>query len=673
MIRKILLCICMGGMLVACSEEILPEVTAPSGTEDHAPVADLVFDGTEGLRELQVDVCNVMAGETDGGFLAFVQKDGKSYLYLEQNDEKASRCGNLKLLLADGRTKRYTVEQESRDQTPRDAIDKGLIRNYGVGYSFEGYNGEKCSFNSVRSQVINLQMLREVEEKENDRLLNTDYEHAVYYATSSGYSLSDYVHSVKLEAAAGADLILYKGSLKKTMDVFEVVNKKNFYVSTSYISPKGIRSLETEKLKYYVKEYPELLTHSFRKAVEDLSRHPSDIMALDSFLVRFGSHVVQSSTLGGKLDLYVSVSQESFDTYEEEKLFSENAVALFFKKMKEEGSHYNFKDAFNAAESRMDVSGGRISILNEAVINPDFNNARIQPELLAQWESSIEYDEENYAGNNVEMVDMEVCPIWDLIPDPEVAKYVEARAVGTASRLSEVFGFNHFANASFPVSFDEVRCKMGGKETRVESPYVVNIISAGRYVATVCREWVPEICKDEAVSVAYPIYGRTMDWTGGLCVHQGRVYRVAWRHGRFVVTPEQDVSSGSFYLTAGRLEVQKAENTVYQEAYPVLGYEWPGSISIGGTLSGKDYYETRKFLGHFYLATDKDFSDLPNWRWQTSVPDEVENYREEINGSEGAFRLSGVDLGRSGADNLKDRMVMDDEYEFFWNTSEVNY
>ena len=212
MIRKILLCICMGGMLAACSEDILPEVPMFSGSEDHVPMADFIFDGTEGYRELQVDVRDVVAGETEGGFLTFVPKEGKSYLYLEQNDEKTHRCGNLKLRLADGRTECYTVVQESRDQTSRDAIDKGLIRNYGVGYSFEGYNGEKCSFNSVMSQVINLQMLKEVEEKENDRLLNSDYEHAIYYVTSSGYSLSDYVHSVELEAEAGADLILYKGT-----------------------------------------------------------------------------------------------------------------------------------------------------------------------------------------------------------------------------------------------------------------------------------------------------------------------------------------------------------------------------------------------------------------------------------------------------------------------------
>ena len=283
MIRKILLCIYMGGMLAACSEEVLPEVPKLSGGEDHVPLADFIFDGTEGYRELQVDVRDVMAGETEGGFLTFVRKEGKPYLYLEQNDEETYRCGILKLRLADGRTECYTVEQESRDQTSRDAIDKGLIRNYGVGYSFEGYNGEKCSFNSVMSQVINLQKLMEVEEKENDQLLNSDYEHAIYYVTSSGYSLSDYVHSVELEAGIEADLILYKGSLKKTIDVFELVNKNNFYVSTSYISPKGVRSLETEKLKYYVKEYPELLTHSFRKAIEDLSRHPSDIMALGFF------------------------------------------------------------------------------------------------------------------------------------------------------------------------------------------------------------------------------------------------------------------------------------------------------------------------------------------------------------------------------------------------------
>lgn len=62
MIRKILLCIYMGGMLAACSEEVLPEVPKLSGGEDHVPLADFIFDGTEGYRELQVDVRDVMAG-----------------------------------------------------------------------------------------------------------------------------------------------------------------------------------------------------------------------------------------------------------------------------------------------------------------------------------------------------------------------------------------------------------------------------------------------------------------------------------------------------------------------------------------------------------------------------------------------------------------------------------
>ena len=85
----------MGGMLAACSEDILPEVPMFSGSEEHVPMADFIFDGTEGYRELQVDVRDVMAGETDGGFLAFVQKDGKSYLYLEQNERRHAVAGNL--------------------------------------------------------------------------------------------------------------------------------------------------------------------------------------------------------------------------------------------------------------------------------------------------------------------------------------------------------------------------------------------------------------------------------------------------------------------------------------------------------------------------------------------------------------------------------------------------
>lgn len=667
--KKIFYTIAVACILAACTEDLDEWTTSPSGIQTGA---DYVLSGKEGYRSLGLDARDVVGGETEGGFLTFVERDGKAWLYVEQNDDGAPRSGCVRLRLADGETRRLTVSQATRDVDLQENIDQGFIRNYGVGYSFEGYNGEKCSFNSVMSQVVNFETLRKVEAQESVELLSTDYRHQGYYETASGYSLSEYVHNVDFDVKGEANLILYKGSVMKNLSVLEVVDKKAFYVSSSYISPKGVRTLNTEDLKAYVAQYPNLLTQSFRKAVEDLSRHPSDIMALDSFLVRFGTHVVSSSTLGGKLDLYVSVSQESFDTYEQEQTFAKNAVPLLFKKMSSSGSDYNFKDVFNAAESRMEAYGGRISILNEAVVNPDFNNSRLQPKLLADWEASIEYDEDSYAGNNVEMVDMEMIPIWELIPDAEVARYVEARAVGTASSLCEVFGFNHFANASFPVSFDEVSCRMGGREVRFPSPYVVNVIASGRYVATVCREWVPEIAPDGLVTVAYPIYDRTMDWTAGLCVHEGKAYRVGWHHGSFVVTPLSDAPSDKFYLTSGRLELHEAEGADYQAAYPVVGYEWPGSITIGGGLSGT-YYPTRKFLGHFYINNASRFDNLPNWHWQSALPEEWAAYQGKMTGNAiwGISDYMGV--GRSGAENLKNRMVMDDNYEFFWNTSEVLY
>ena len=401
--KKIFYTIAVACILAACTEDLDEWTTSPSGIQTGA---DYVLSGKEGYRSLGLDARDVVGGETEGGFLTFVERDGKAWLYVEQNDDGAPRSGCVRLRLADGETRRLTVSQATRDVDLQENIDQGFIRNYGVGYSFEGYNGEKCSFNSVMSQVVNFETLRKVEAQESVELLSTDYRHQGYYETASGYSLSEYVHNVDFGAKGEANLILYKGSVMKNLSVLEVVDKKAFYVSSSYISPKGVRTLNTEDLKAYVAQYPNLLTQSFRKAVEDLSRHPSDIMALDSFLVRFGTHVVSSSTLGGKLDLYVSVSQESFDTYEQEQTFAKNAVPLLFKKMSSSGSDYNFKDVFNTAESRMEAYGGRISILNEAVVNPDFNNSRLQPKLLADWEASIEYDEDSYAGNNVEMVDM---------------------------------------------------------------------------------------------------------------------------------------------------------------------------------------------------------------------------------------------------------------------------
>ena len=249
MIRKILLCICMGGMLAACSEDILPEVPMFSGSEDHVPMADFIFDGTEGYRELQVDVRDVVAGETEGGFLTFVPKEGKSYLYLEQNDEKTHRCGNLKLRLADGRTECYTVVQESRDQTSRDAIDKGLIRNYGVGYSFEGYNGEKCSFNSVMSQVINLQMLKEVEEKGmNDEFFSYRQNRLNYWAVLALKARFYLWIQDKSQAAE------YAGRVIANKD-FRLNQGTDFAAKDNIASPEHLFSLHVYNLNDIVSNY----------------------------------------------------------------------------------------------------------------------------------------------------------------------------------------------------------------------------------------------------------------------------------------------------------------------------------------------------------------------------------------------------------------------------------
>lgn len=658
-------------LITACTDELgISRVSY--GDECIDIEADFVFDGSGNYYVLPIENSGIVSGETEGGFLTLTQKGDKMVLYLEQNDDKQKRFGTVRIEMTDGRIMNYSIAQDTRDHASGNEINQGFIRNYGVGYSYDGFNGEKCAFNSVMSQVINMEVLKKVEQDENEELLRIDYRHASYYNTASGYSLAEYVHSANFEGSGSTDLLIYKGTVMKAMSVLEMARKKAFYVTTEYIVPRGERFLEVEKLKYYAKEYPNLLTHSFRKAVEKLAQNPSDVLAVDSFIVRFGSHIVLSSALGGKINLYVSASQESFDTKIQDSLFSSNTIPLFFKKMKSEGEGYNFTDVFNTSETQLEVVGGKTSILNNAVLNPSFENVQLTPQLLAEWESSIAYDEEDYTYNNVEMVDMEIYPIWELISDEEVAKYVQARAIGTASELCDLFGFQHFANTSFDASYSEVNCFMGGSLKSFKDPYVVNIISAGRYVATVVREWVPEIEPNQAVCVAYPIYNRSLDLTGGMCLYKGKVYKVAWCYNRFDIELLGEANADKFYLTSGMLDITQSKHAEYQPSHAVVGYEWPGSISIDGKIDNSNYYLTRKFLGNFYLAVGGGFTNLPNWHKQTSLPKDIDNYRTLINNND-PYKFSGIDLGQNGTDNLIGRMVMDSGYEFFWNNREVVY
>jgi hypothetical protein len=187
----------------------------------------------------------------------------------------------------------------------------------------------------------------------------------------------------------------------------------------------------------------------------------------------------------------------------------------------------------------------------------------------------------------------------------------------------------------------------------------VDVIVSNRHVATICKEYVPEISPTEQVFVAYPIYEGRIKMTSGLCIYDGKVYHVDWSLNRFTVSEEEvdGVVPDSIYMNWGALSVNRYSASAYQTGHLIVGSERPGGIGIDGSLSG-ELRLVQKHFGHFYLDNTKKYDNLPEWTYTTTDPSEASEADYSSYFTEGEF---------------KNRMVRNDDYIYIWNQTEIGY
>lgn len=552
-----------------------------------------------------------------------------------------------------------------------------MLRSHGVGFSYDAIYGKKCDVGSVRCQVLDLGVLKEEDIYRQDDTGRTDCN----YTCSHGFA--EYFYNTNFSTDVSGQVPGYKGDYTKIISLFE--HALDTCIAFTSIQTEIVcqKYIETNLWENFLNKMGErCLSDNFQYALEKIKATDIENTAVvDSFINIFGTHVVVDATIGGKLQLDIVTERKNVQTFANEKTVTEQSLDVFFKKMESsltETEQKFVKQLLAKAQLYITITGGDLSTFKTLVTNPSPDNALASEKNLTQWVKSIKLDEDKIWDNKCELVDMEVAPIWEFIPDKTTANRVKTRIIATAPTMQELYGNRNFLNVSFPIHPTTVTTALGGKPQTFDSPWVVDVIAANRRVATICKEWVPEIDLHNSVQVAYPIYENRIQMTAGLCVHDGNAYRVRWLYDRFDVEKLEAPTIGDkVYLDFGYLECQSKEGVNYQEGKFIIGYEWPGSILIDGTLTkDKSYYETRKFLGDFYLNTDEKFTDLPNWTYQTESmwSSYYDKYIKELSDKEQElpYQFSGIQLkGRSGKGHLKNRMVRNGDYVYYMNSTEL--
>ena len=552
-----------------------------------------------------------------------------------------------------------TGAESDRGGSPftRAAMEDGMTikdfrRSYGVGFSFDGIWGERCNFRDVHSRVFDLEAMQQWSKENGEDLFGSTITTEATITCTTSFSHSEYEQSTTFYADADAHLIVFNGEYQTSSYVYEEGETNNFFCDVEYVAPSMRMDLQDASLSVLVKDegHTELLTPNFREAIDWMGKYvgdPSMDAIIDSFLICYGSHVVTSAAVGGSIKIHMEMEHDSLITIYSSKSLGEAAIAGIISSSSESEEYQKEMNLLNGADCNVSIKGGDLSTIPNDMLQFRFSEVPDLSKYVDEWQKSLNYDANDYAHNNLEMTDMQVVPIWDFIPNEDVARLVKLRVEGTAKELISEFGYQNFTNTSFQLP-QSVTCNIGGKSTSFNTPAVTNVIASGRYVATICRETIdlPGQGQQE-VQVVYPIYNQQVNLRSGYTTYGDSAYRVRWLKDQCYVekdTVNVPSADGTIYMTYGVPGSIAYANVKYQPSHTVIGYEWPMAIRKDGTLdSGLPYYLTYK-SGTDFLLRNVDGSEqsgnlegLPNWSLQNG------------------------------------RMVRNKEYFYYWNPNEVSY
>lgn len=519
---------------------------------------------------------------------------------------------------------------------------KAFLRNFGVGYSYDAIRGEYCNWKDIRCQVLNR---RELERQAYLGEVMWGSKEQEYYASESkvNYSQRDYVQSMDLATKEALDLGLYSETTRTRQYVMEEGLQDVFYYSLEERIIKGEQFVITPLIMEQVVEESneELLTVSFRDAVEHLAYADEDDFAvLDSFVNVWGTHVIVRSLLGASMRLDIKNSMWRYTDNVQEESFTQQQVLFAYNKRKESRhQEENYKWIENSSLN-LSVKGGDQSSLGNLIGEAYYDGTRdFNLEDIEQWRLSVKFNAANEDDSNVEMISMEVVPIWDFVYYPHVARRLKAHIMQDAALQQEMLGERNFFNTYFPIRYPEATAyyqQATGKwatYTRTDSeaePMVVNIISGGRYVATVCHETL----MGHDIWVCYPIYEGKVKLACGLGVTaEGWVYQVRWLNGvarlSRIENLDEATVNGMFYINGGAISVMPQEGLIYAEANAIPYVVTEGGVKPDGGYNIPACYDVMKNDTVFSFTTPKDAvtTVYQNWKADDSAANGQRQYK----------------------------------------------
>lgn len=519
-------------------------------------------------------------------------------IYVQDNRYDERKQGHMTIITTDGqgREQRQVLEivQKGCSESVTRAISLVPTSNrvYSIGYGYstlKGYNNH----NAITSKILDVNKLLD-QEKFTQSNLNAEITYEHYTANSRdglvnamcdslGHMLS-YIpkqESSDTKEQVSSDTPKQKDAKKLTLPfTFEVGaafgmdnNQTECHdYAISYLN-YGVRRMQIEPgiglLRKYINEDAamaingEMEEYKGKEGVKNLIRD-------------FGTHMVKGARIGGRIRSTLDIKTDSVsDTYDLD-LYARIAIGEKDLLKCSDQFKKSYKKDMGYCRHKLNVVGGT----QESV---DKMTYEVTPSTLDQWKTSIQ----DTAMVMVGFEEGDLIPIYELASTEarkqEIRNYMEGQGPGTMSADYAPAQTGTVTEIEVP-SFDAY-----------SKTLVKNIMLSGERVGIACNEYIPQLNKDERVTVIYPVVNGKLALNQGVFLgdEEHKPSRVNWRKDSAEpkITPYVQLDYGTptkIYLQGTSVSTKLAQGQEVRRAKLQDAY-MEGMTCAGGISTQKDY------------------------------------------------------------------------------------
>jgi len=524
--------------LAACSsddDKYVADVNLPAGTEKTED-ADILVEAGAHEFTFNIQTEGQWTVTSQNRFMRVKNAEGTGNatvtVRVENNTFEDRKLGALDITFPghESENKTITVEQKYLGDYGGNAANPIQLNNkiYGVGFSYD-IKGEWASPNSVKVEIFDTDSLIK------SGILATGVpQMEVSDYTITGSTISEVSNKLCIKASVEGSYGAFQASANASFDM-ETSESSSYEYASTYFDIQMYRVSLSKSAQTLISTY---MTDDAYNAINGLevetpkglqNLYPDTREGFKRLINDFGTHVVVEAGLGGRLRRSMQVNTSEISSSYDVKAYAKASYEGVVDASAEVDEHYkqSYKENSKSIKITMSVLGGNKDLAIDLASEKGFT-----AENYTAWKKSV--DDKNMTLIN--FGSSSLVPLYELIA-PNVSG-----AKDRAAKLKQ-----YMTEGDLAADFSTYKCGTVTEFTvptfddKWNSTLIKDIYLGGQWVGQVCNEYVPNINRNERVTVVYPVVNNKPRYNMGFFLgdNSHKPARVSWSSSNTDVAVEE--------------------------------------------------------------------------------------------------------------------------------------